>query len=86
MGKKLIGVNVNITEVNRYDFSVEVDENATKEQQDAEAIAKVKKFLDSHIPSPMVSSPTIDGVKCVDRESGVKSTEIPDVIEINHGF
>jgi hypothetical protein len=86
MAKTTIGVNVRITEVNRYDFNVEVDENATKEQQDAEAKAKVKKFLEGNIPSPNVGTPYIDGVKCVDVEYGVGTVNgVPDVIEVNEG-
>lgn len=86
MAKTTIGVNARITEVNRYDFNVEVDENATKEQQDAEAIAKVKKFLEDNIPSPNVGTPYIDGVKCVDVEYGVGSVNgIADEIEVNEG-
>ena len=92
---KLIAVNARITEVNRYEFDVQVDENATKEQQDAEAIAKVKAFLSGNIPSPNIGTPFIDGVKCVDVEYGVecvKNTEdegienaykFEDVIEVN---
>lgn len=92
---KTITVNAKITEVNRYEFDVQVDENATKEQQDAEAKEKVKAFLSSNIPSPNIGSPFIDGVKCVDVEYGVecvKNTEdesienaynFKDVIEVN---
>jgi len=85
---KIIGVNAKLTEVNRYEFSVEVDENATKEQQDIEAKEKVRKFLSGNIPSPNIGTPFIDGVKCVDVEYGVASVNgeeltIEDEIEVN---
>jgi hypothetical protein len=91
MAKKLIGVNARITEVNRYDFCVEVDENATKEQQDKEAVDKVKKFLEGNIPSPNLGSEFIGGVRCVDVEYGIaivrgEELTIEDEIEINDGF
>jgi len=84
MAKKLIGVNARITEVNRYEFNVEVDENDSVEKQNADAQAMVKKFLEGNIPSPNVGTPYIDGVKCVDVEYGVGSVNgNTDVIEVN---
>ena len=90
-----IGVNVKITEVNRYEFDVQVDKNASKEEQDTDAKAKVKRFLEFNIPSPNIGTPFIDGVKCVDVEYGVESVnntedesienayKFEDVIEVN---
>jgi hypothetical protein len=81
---KTIGVNAKLTEVNRYEFDVQVDENATKEQQDKEAIEKVRKFLEKNIPSPNIGRPFIDGVKCIDVDYGVESvSNVKDEIEVN---
>lgn len=84
MAKTIIGVNANITEVNRYDFAVEVDDTLTKEQQDAEAKEKVRRFLVNNIPSPNIGGDYVDGVKCVDVDYGVHSVNnIEDSIEVN---
>lgn len=86
---KTIAVHANLTEVNRYEFDVQVDENATKEQQDAEAKEKVKRFLAENIPSPNIGSPLfIGGVKCIDVDYGVASVNgeelnVEDEIEVN---
>jgi hypothetical protein len=81
---KLIAVHAKITEVNTYEFDVQVDENATKEQQDAEAKEKVRKFLSGNIPSPNIGSPFIDGVKCVDVDYGTGTvSNVEDEIEVN---
>lgn len=86
MSKTIIGVNANITEVNRYDFAVQVDENLSKEQQDAEAKEKVRRFLLNNIPSPNIGGDYVDDVKCVDVDYGVQSVNnIEDSIEINEG-
>jgi hypothetical protein len=81
MAKKIIGVNASIREVNRYEFDVEVDDNLTEEQQDEQAKEKVKNFLDANIPYPFQGD-FIDGVRCVDRESGMSSEETVS-IEVN---
>ncbi|MFA5207446.1 MAG: hypothetical protein WC428_02200 [Candidatus Paceibacterota bacterium] len=83
---KTIGVHANITEVNTYEFDVQIDENATKEQQDTEAKEKVRKFLSGNIPSPNIGSPFIDGVKCIDVDYGVYCVNnVEDEIEVNEG-
>jgi len=81
MAKKFIGVNASIKEVNRYEFDVEVDETLTEEQQNEQAKEMVKKFLDDNIPYPFQRD-FIDGVRCVDCESGI-STETVVSIEVN---
>ena len=81
---KIIRVNAKLTEVNRYEFDVEVDENASQIDQDKEAIAKVKKFLENNIPSPNIGTPFIDGVRCVDVDYGTHSVaNVEDEIEVN---
>lgn len=76
-----INVHADIKEVNRYQFTVEVDDNLTEQQQDEQAKAKVNAFLEDNIPYPFQHEP-VDGVKCVDREDGI-SQEDTVSIEVN---
>ena len=73
----IIGLNASIRKINRYQFGVEVDDNLTVEQQNEQAKAKLKTFLETHNPYPFQSEP-IDGVKCVD----VDTMEAEDVVSI----
>lgn len=74
-------MRADIKEVNRYKFDVEVDDNLSKEEQDAQAKARVKTFLENNIPYPFQSE-AINGVRCVDCESGISMEETVS-IEIN---
>ena len=85
---KIIGVNAKLTEVNKYEFDVQVDENASDIDQNIEAVAKVRKFLENNIPSPHIGMDFIDGVKCIDVDYGIVSVNgeelnIEDEIEVN---
>jgi hypothetical protein len=81
---KTIGVHANLTEVNRYEFDVQVDENASDIAQNIEAKRKVKKFLENNIPSPNIGADFIDGVRCIDVDYGVESVNnLEDEIKVN---
>ena len=81
---KIIGVNAKLTEVNKYEFDVQVDENASDIDQNIEAVAKVRKFLENNIPSPHIGMDFIDGVRCIDVDYGVESVNnLKDEIEVN---
>ena len=82
MAKTTIGVNAELLEVNRYDFYVEVNSDATEEEQNKEAIAKIKKFLETNLPYP--NSKEIDGICCVDRESAMETKGVVSVT-VNDG-
>jgi hypothetical protein len=77
-----IGAHALITEVNRYEFTIEVDDNLTVEEQKIQGREKLSKFLEDNTPYVFQAKP-ISGVTCVDCDSSYKGTDIPDVIEIN---
>ncbi len=76
-----INVHADIKEVNRYQFTVEVDDNLTEQQQDEQAKAKVNAFLEDNIPYPYQRKP-MGGVTCVDCESSISMEDVVSV-EVN---
>lgn len=76
-----ITMHADIKEINRYSFTVEVDDNLTDDQQDEQGKAKLKEFLDNNCPYPFQKE-AIGGVICDDRESAM-STEDVVSIEVN---
>jgi hypothetical protein len=76
-----ITMNAEIREVNRYSFTVEVDDNLTEEQQDEQGKAKLSEFLDNNIPYPFQRE-AIGGVICDDCETSMRSEEVIS-IEVN---
>ena len=75
-------LQANIREINKYEFTVEVDNNLTYEEQRAQACDKLKAYLEENIPHPFASdNELITDVRCVDVERGM-STEDVTLIEI----
>ena len=63
--------SADIVEVNRYHFVVEAE---TRE----EAEAKLNEFLKGNAPYPYQNE-SLNGVKCVDRESGMETRETESI-------
>jgi hypothetical protein len=76
-----IALHADIKETNRYEFMVEVDENLSQEEQDKQARIRLEEFLRGNCPYPFQSEP-INGVQCVDRESGMQTHEV-ELIDVN---
>jgi hypothetical protein len=73
-----IKMTADVLEVNRYDFTVEVDGNLPAAEAMEVAKTKLKTFLDTNCPDPYQQKP-IDGVICYDRESGMSTEDIKSV-------
>jgi len=76
-----ITMTAEIREINRYSFTVEVDDNLSDDQQDEQGKAKLKAFLDNNCPYPFQRE-AIGGVICDDCESAMRTEETVS-IEVN---
>lgn len=78
-----IKLYADIREVNRYFFTIEVDDKLSKEHQEIMAAAKLTSHLLENCPKPNDVN-LLSDVQCTDRESA-RDTEQIIKIEINHG-
>jgi hypothetical protein len=78
-----IKVYADIKEVNRYFFTVEVDDRLSEKEREIMGVAKVASHLLENSPSPESCNNNITSdVRCTDRESARDTLE-PIKIEIN---
>ena len=70
-----ISVTADVREINRYSFSVEVDDNLSPEEQKNRAYFRVKAHLNENCPYPNMGEDD-NGVSCGDRESAIKTEEV----------
>lgn len=75
-----INLTADLLEVNRYDFTVEVDDNLSTEEAHEVAKSKLKNYLENNCPNIFQYAPE-DGIMCVDREAAY-STESVNSIDI----
>ena len=69
-----------IRELNRYEFTVEVDESMSEEDQLIAAEEKLKSFLGENIPDPHQYEAK-NGVMCYDRCAGMVTEETVNIVK-----
>lgn len=69
-----IPVIADVREINRYSFTVEVDDNLSPEEQKTQAYFKVKAHLKENCPYSNMGEDD-NGVSCGDCEAGMKTEE-----------
>ena len=72
---KTLKLKADIREINRYEFTVEMDESLSKEDQIIEGTQRLKAFLSNNIPDPHQFQ-SKDGVMCYDRCAGMETEEL----------